>query len=259
MANYTYQELTNIANAVRNVWASCYKNGYLPGMSRTIRNTGDMAYKALQGNVIEVIGSNVFGQIPLQAIIAMKDFGHEEALRIQDGYDAFDMKPGFLKSQKAKFYQSGPKAGQEKKTHHLVISFRHMTPKSSGALGEVMSPSVHKAAKKGISFEDQTGTKEDPSDYGLVNSRGYEWQNGALAGMTNIRDDKGRQSQFRTFRVVSDKSDPTSWWHPGVEANDVIGATVDYVTPYIQEGIERAAKADVIDKIKEIFSHPLKV
>ena len=41
----------------------------------------------------------------------------------------------------------------------------------------------------------QTGVKEDPSDFGLINSRGYEWQNGAMAGMTNIRDEKGLWNQ----------------------------------------------------------------
>ncbi len=139
------------------------------------------------------------------------------------------------------------------------MSFRHTTPKATGVLGKKMSPSVHGEAKKGGGFEEQTGTKEDPSDYGLVNSKDYEWQNGPLAGMTNIRDPEGRHSQFRTFRVISENSDPNSWWHPGVDSNDVIGATVDYVQPYVEEGLKRAAKAEVINKINEIFSHPLSV
>ena len=254
--SYSYDELNNIAVAVKNVWALCYKGGYLPGMSRAIGDTGDLAYQALkEEGLIEIIGGGIFSGLPLRAIISMAQYGHETAYRIQDGYAPYDMKPGFLRSPKA-FVK---KDGTPKKTPHLVISFRHMTPKSTGDTGSIMTPSVHKAAKGGESFEDQTGTKEDPSDFGLVNSRGYAWQNGPLAGMTNIRDEKGKHSQYRTFRVVSANSAPSSWWHPGVDSNDVVGSVVDYVQPYVEEGMKRAAKAEVVNKINEIFSHPISV
>lgn len=255
MASYSYEELLRIANAVRNVWADTYNGGFLPGMSGRIWSTGDLSFEALQGNVIEVVGGGIFSGLPLKAIIAMKDFGHEEANRIQDGYSPFDMKPGFLASPKARTKIN--KDGTTSK--YFIMSFRHVTPGSTKTLGKSMTPSVHAAAKEGESFEDQTGTKEDPSDFGLINSRGYEWQNGAQAGMTNIRDEQGRHSQYRTFRVISANSDPSSWWHPGVDSNDVIGATVDYVQPYVEEGLKRAAKAEVINKINEIFSHPISV
>lgn len=253
MPNYTYEELERIANAVRNVWQDAYRGTLLPGMSRRISNTGNKAFEALIGDVIELSGGDIFSGNPLRAIISMKDFGVEEAMRIQDGYGPFDMKPGFLKSPKALVKSDGT----PKKIRHLVISFRYTIPGSTGEIGTPMSPSVHKVAKGGISFEDQTGTKEDPSDFGFVNSRDYEWQNGPLAGLVNIRDEGGRHSQFRTFRVVSEKSDPSSWWHPGVDSNDIIGATINYVKPYIEEGLKRAAKAEVISRINEIFSHPV--
>jgi hypothetical protein len=255
MANYTYEELLRIANAVRNAWAFNYQGGYLPGMSKSIMSSGEKAFEALQGDVIEIAGGGLFSGQPIKAIIAMKQFGHEEALRIENGYAPFDMKPGFLKSPKASFY----KDGRPKKTKHFIVSFRHTTPKTTGILGKKMSPSVHHEAKKGGSFEDQAGSKEDPSDYGLVNSKNYEWQNGPLAGMTNIRDEKGQHSQFRTFRVISENSDPGSWWHPGVDANPIIDATVAYVEPYVKEGLKVAAKAEIIEKIQGIFSHPMNI
>jgi len=256
MANYTYEELGRIANAVRNVWASNYNGGLLPGMSKQIFNTGSKAFEALQGDVIEIMGGDLFSGVPLRAIISMMDFGVEEAMRIQDGYGPFDMKPGFLRS---------PKAKTGKKGKYFIIPFRHMTPGSTGP-GKKMSPSVHKAAMNnlvtgvmGSSFPEQKGTAQDPSDFGMVNSKNYEWQNGPYAGMVNTASSKEgkKHSQFRTFRVVSENSDPNSWWHPGVDSNDVIGATVDYVTPYIKEGIKRAAKAEVITKINEIFNRPI--
>jgi hypothetical protein len=263
MPSYSYDELLRIANAVRNVWAANYNGGMLPGMSRRIGDTGARAFNGLMGEVIEIMGgTDFFSGIPMRAIISMRAEGIEEALRIQDGYGPFDMKPGFLKSSKARTSKEGKK--------YFIMSFRHMVPGGSGRLGKVMSPSVHKASMnkikqgkliKGQSFQDQVGTREDPSDFGLINSRGYEWQNGPYAGMTNVAASKEakRHSQFRTFRVISENSDPNSWWHPGVEANDVIGSTIRYVEPYIKEGLKSAAKAEVVQKINDIFKHPLKV
>lgn len=262
MANYTYEELERIANAVRNVWAANYNGGILPGMSSQIYNTGNKAFDALQGDVIEIMGGDLFSGIPLRAIISMRDFGVEEAMRIQDGYGPFDMKPGFLKSPKAK---EGKPDKDGKRSKYFIIPFRHMTEAATRP-SKKMSPSVHQAAMnnlltgmKGTSFPEQMGTAQDPSDFGFVNSRGYEWQNGPYAGMVNTAETKEgkKHSQFLTFRVVSEKSDPSSWWHPGVDSNDVIGATVNYVEPYIKEGLKRAAKAEVISKINEIFSHPV--
>jgi len=248
MTNYPYKELGRLAGAVRNVWASLYNGGFLPGMSRTIGNTGDKAFLGLQGDVIEVIGGGIFSGMPLQAIISMMEVGVEEAERIQAGYGPYDMKPGFLKS---------PKAKSGKKGKYMIIPFRHMTSGTSGKLGKPMLKSVHQAAKSGSSFEDQTGTKEDPSDFGLVNSKGYEWQNGAIAGMTNTKDEGKKHSTFHTFRVVSENSDPNSWWHPGVDSNNVIGSVVNYVKPYIKEGLMRAAKAEVVTEINKIFNQSI--
>lgn len=244
MASYSYEELERLANAVRNTWAANYGGGMLPGMSNRIGGTGDKAFEALMGDVIEVIGGGIFSGIPLRAIIAMKDFGQKEALRIQDGYAPYDMKPGFLA------------AARKKGKKHFVISFRHTTPGSTKTLGRVMPPAIYARAKKGDNFPEQMGTEEDPGDFALINSRGYQWQNGPYAGMININ--KGTtQSSYRTFRVISEKSAPSSWWHPGVDSNDVIGATVNYVEPYIKEGLKRVAKKEVIDEMYKIFSQPI--
>jgi hypothetical protein len=257
MSNYTYEELERIADAVRGVWQDCYRGGFLPGMRAKIGDTGVRAFQGLIGDVIVMQGGSLLSG-PLKAIIGMQGVkAAEEALRIEDGYAPYDMKPGFLRSPKALVYQSGPKAGQTKKTPHLIISFRHVTPGSTSTLGSPMTTSLHRAAKKGINFQEQLGTAEDPSDYGLVNSKGYEWQNGAHAGMTNVGG-KGH-SQYRTFRIVSANSAPNSWWNPGQQPNKVIDATIKYAEPYIKEGLKRAAKAEVIEHIQGIFNKPVRM
>lgn len=249
MANYTYQELELIAEALRGVWQDCYRGGFLPGMRTRIGDTGALAFEGLIGDVIEMQGGSILSG-PLKAIIGMNGVkAAMEALRIENGYSPFDMKPGFLRSPKAKTGKDGSK--------YLIMSFRHVTPGATKTLGKRMSPSVHRSAKKGVNFEDQLGTAEDPSDYGLVNSKGYEWQNGALAGMTQIGGP--RQRQYRTFRVVSVKSAPNSWWHPGQKPNKVIDATIAYARPYIAQGLKRGAKAEVVEKIQSIFNKPIRL
>lgn len=245
MTNYTYEELEKIAEALRGVWQDCYRGGFLPGMRVRIGDTGVRAFQGLIGNVIEMQGGSLTSG-PLKAIIGMQGIkAAEEALRIENGYSPFDMKPGFLRS---------PKARTGKKGKYLIMSFRHVTPGSTKTLGSVMTPSVHRAAKKGINFEEQLGTREDPSDYGLVNSKDYEWQNGALAGMTKVGG-KGH-SQYRTFRIISANSAPNSWWHPGQQPNKVIDSTIAYAKPYIVEGLKVAAKAEIVEKIQGIFNKP---
>ena len=84
--NYTYEELERIAEALRSVWQDSYRGGWLPGMRSRIGDTGTKAFEGLSGDVIEVVGGSILSGMPLKAVIAMQDFAHEEALRIENGY-----------------------------------------------------------------------------------------------------------------------------------------------------------------------------
>lgn len=254
---YTYAQLEEIAQAVRSLWASCYQGTILPGMPKGILSTGAKAYSdLLNPDRVQVFGGSGTS-IPLQAIIAMGQEGMEEALRIQKGYAPFDMKPGFLKSPKAKTGKNG---------RYMVLSFRHMTPGATTRQGGVMSTDIHKQAKKGETFKDsgigarsklkkaidiraeKFGSSETMQD-------DYTWRNGIYAGMTKATPHKGkRHSSYRTFRVISDNSNPSAWWHPGQDPNDVVGSVVNYVKPFVAQGLKQAVKKDVINMIQQAYN-----
>lgn len=122
---------------------------------------------------------------------------------LETGFSAFDMKIGFSKSDKKIKKQNGG--------WYLTIPIRHSTP-GSFMYGQSMPKDVYGVAKK-------LGNKESLSYPGAgdVSWNGYQRKHKTYDGLTRIIKSyqKATQSQYFTFRRVSDKSDPMSWWHPG--------------------------------------------
>jgi hypothetical protein len=57
---------------------------------------------------------------------------------------------------------------------------------------------------------------------------------------------KGSQSKYLTFRCVSDKSDPHSWWHPGRQPQPHLQFISNYCQPRIEERLKEAAINDLM-------------
>lgn len=141
---------------------------------------------------------------------------------VEFGADRFDMKIGLLKSNKAKMSKEGYK--------YLIIPFKHFTP---GALQKnVLPKSLYekvkklkfgKSMKKG-KFNLNTGEEKDIQTY----KKKEEHRKGLYEGITKV----GRKGHagYMTFRVVSEKSDASSWWHPGFRASPVYKKVVDKLT-----------------------------
>jgi len=267
---YTYYQLQEIAHAVRNLWASCYQGTMLNGMTKPIGTTGNKAYAGLLSNdVIQMFGGEGTS-LPLQAIIAMGQDGMEEALRIQNGYAPFDMKPGFLNSKHAKTYKNGANAGKK----YFIMGFRHMTPGSTERQGQVMNLGDFQRAKSGDKFVEQMGTEQRPGEGAKLKSKAvidlkamkfgsphtmeesYQWRNGIYAGMTRAKqENEGKKhSGYRTFRVITPNTPQSAWWHPGQDPNDVVSAVVNHSAPFIKMGLEQAVRADVVDMINQAFN-----
>lgn len=124
---------------------------------------------------------------------------------LEQGFSAFDLKIGFSKSDKKIKKQNGG--------WYLTIPIRHSTP-GSFMYGQAMPKDVYGVAKK-------LGNRESLSYKGKgdVSWTGYQQKHNKYDGLTRIIKSyqKTSQSQYITFRRVSDKSDPMSWWHPGFE------------------------------------------
>jgi len=238
------------AELVRQTWQRAVSGEQLPGMSRPVNNDA-YAEGLATGKSIAMIG-------PLHgAVICLYD-GVD---RVEDGYPAFDMKPGLL---------GGPAARQGEHGTYTIVPFRHMTPSSASqgtagtrAHGSTMPAEVYKIAKATGTFRDpgrarlgeQLGQRSKIA--GQINlealARGlpgpmagnYTWKYGLYHGMRRIVKAYGKttQSTYWTFRAVSQRSDPSSWIHPGQPANPVIAAVVEATRADVTAIIVAGARA----------------
>lgn len=152
---------------------------------------------------------------------------------LENGKSPFDMKDGFENSPKRKEKKDGG--------WYLTIPFRHATPGSVGEsslFSSVMPEDIFKqmAAVAKQTPSNQTPVlknKDLPAEFQTKGVRkeikvpetnevfkAYKHKSAIYAGLTKITKqyDKASQSQYMTFRRVSDKSDPDSWIHPGFNA-----------------------------------------
>jgi hypothetical protein len=220
----------------------------LPGMTRPVHD--DDYYESLHtGEALQL-------PEPLHATVVCT---YQHVDRVEDGYAGFDIKPGLLRSKSAKTGKKGQK--------YIAVPFRHMTPQkgtsANRAHGAVMPPDVYKIVRK-------SGAFQDPGDPGMGEQLGqrsklaavvnlqalardeeapmatnYTWKYGLYHGMRQIKKQYGKteQSTYWTWRTVSERSDPSSWIHPGQAANPVIAAVIRATEADVQRIVLAAARA----------------
>lgn len=155
---------------------------------------------------------------------------------IEVGYNSFDMKPGFSKSPRITRKDNGG--------WFLTIPFRHMTP-GAFMYGNSMPKDVYGVAKNLNPYQSGNGnTRLKWGAKGDASWNGYQHKSNKYNGMVRIVKSyqNSSQSQYMTFRRVSDTSDPNSWHHPG------------YAGAHIAEKIQPYAKKTFVD----ILSNNLK-
>lgn len=149
---------------------------------------------------------------------------------IESGASAFDIKKGMAKSDKIHFKKDGG--------WYISIPFRWST---AGSLGEnevfsfKMPSSVYEVAKslnknESLNKEDLPknlrGLKTRPeikSAEGKVIYGAYKHKTNVYQGMVKQTSqyEKVKQSQYVTFRTISNLSDPMSWIHPGFQPKNL--------------------------------------
>lgn len=160
---------------------------------------------------------------------------------LEKGFAPFDMKDGgdgrFKGSAKKKLKKDGG--------WYLTIPMRHRTPDTPGSAvgGSAMPNDIYAQARMLAANQRLTGTEQQyPAQ---VSWNGYQHKNGIFEGMTRNQKtyDKATQSAYFTFRRVSDKSDPRSWWHPGFSGINA----ADIVEPFVRDTFNKVL-ADYLKK-----------
>lgn len=168
---------------------------------------------------------------------------------IEQGASSFDMKKGFLTSNRVKYTKNG--------TPYLTIAFRFTTPETlgenslfSGVLPTTVFSSIQRAEK-----ERGRGTdlrlSEIPKQYHIpvsnklratLKSKGYESVS-RVAKMTSIYEGISRQpngSGYVNFRRVSLSSQRESWVHPGFDAKNFANAAESKVSVILPNIVDNA-------------------
>lgn len=151
---------------------------------------------------------------------------------IEQGSAPFDQKEGFSKSSKRKTKADGG--------WYLTVPFRHAVPGSVGesshfssvmpeTLYERLIEEYHETGEEKLTVKEKNLPKElqtkgvrkeltVPKTNRVFEA--YKHKSAQYAGITKITKtyNNATQSQYMTFRRVSDKSDPNSWIHPGFNA-----------------------------------------
>lgn len=151
-----------------------------------------------------------------------------EANHLEDGYGSFDLKPGLLKNVSNNPGKKGQGISKDG-TRWKVIPFRHKTEKAASNLVEqYLGQQADEVLRTGISRlnrmpTDLTKIQSDSSGAPLQGNVGRIANNPlihpTLQGLTKYQKTykEVTQSQYMTFRVVSDKSKAGSWIHPGFD------------------------------------------
>lgn len=168
---------------------------------------------------------------------------------IEEGQEPRDMKEALLASPKAKTGKDGKK--------WITIPFRHGVPGTQGMAA--MPPNVYALANQlGFSRKNgflkrfftgdtytwngalKTSTQGQRSHSNDHPGVGYTWKTGQFSGM--VRMGKKNQTQYITFRRISENSDKRSWRHPGVMPRPIREAVIENtredVLALIRKGFE---------------------
>jgi hypothetical protein len=243
------QGIVNATQYIRDVWVSAVQGSVLPGMVRSV--TDDVYARSLSTGESMKFPEFLYGIV--------MPVNHDDIVdRIEDGYGAFDMKPGLLNGPKSRPTADG-------KGRFNTVPMRHLTPQKSGAGGisvQMRMPNeVYAAAKKlGRSSQGGQGNMDwgDSLNWDQLPAsswNGYTHQSNIYQGMYRVGSDK--HTQYLTFRRVSSQrtvktrngtktigSAANSWIHLGVSPNPVIEAVYNFCMPEVERNLlEIAEKA----------------
>lgn len=153
------------------------------------------------------------------------------AMMVEEGSSPFDLKEVFQKSPKAKKKLDGG--------WYITIPYRHSSSRAiaeSSVFASTMPKEIYNIAKKKspVTYEDL------PEEHRVLGVRReiqlptlivpeYTHKKPLYEGLVKIDVSTGNktESNYYTFRRVSDKSDPNSWWHKGIEAKKLMNKALD--------------------------------
>jgi hypothetical protein len=171
------------------------------------------------------------------------------AEKLERGYDAYDEKPGLLRSPKVK-WTSGPdeKHPDRQSQPYIDVPFEHAeqsipraikneVKKDGRSLGLIRLGTGLGSAPAGLR------SNTAPEKLGLTP---YTWRAGVFTGMVRGQAGPEARGKYMTFRRVSLASDPSSWINPGVSPKPVTKAIKENIGAKLAAMVSSAFERDVL-------------
>jgi len=134
---------------------------------------------------------------------------------LEKGYDAFDIKEAMLRGGRVKYGKSGP---------YVDVAFRHGSHEGTvnfpGMPSDIKAKMAKAIAAGSNRLKMKTPGKEFTRDLlfgGKSLSMHVKHKRGIYDDMLRIQQmvKKKTSNKYITIRRISERSGPTSWWHPG--------------------------------------------
>ncbi len=235
---YTEAAVREAAHLLQSTWveyASGVNVSYSGGTFRVGIQTGDYV-RSIQNGLR--FPDSMTGEV-------FSTSSHGES--IESGQDSRDLKPKLLASPKAKTGKNGKK--------YITVPFRHGAP---GAANNAMPGHIYDQARRltfsrvssnlptrtydwgGRIKEDNTGQR---SQAGAHPGAGNSWKAGPYQGM--VRMNKQGQTQYMTFRRLSENSPAAAWRRPPTKPKPIRNAVIENTRDQIEEMISQGFQQDM--------------
>lgn len=190
-----------------------------------------------------------------EAVFGLSARESKLALSIEEGRGPWDEKPFLLDSPKAKRTKDG--------RPFLTVPFRHATPQAiaeAGIFSSIMPQDVYQLAKNSSMPLKRSQLPESQQIPGVrkeINIPGlkvpeYIHKAAKYEGLVRVEassSENENRGQYMTFRRVSDKSDPNSWFNGGIIAKRLMDKALEIAQ------IDRVADMAIDETLERILNN----
>lgn len=192
---------------------------------------------------------------PTEIIFGLSNRESSLPLSIEEGHGPWNEKPFLLGSLKAKRTKDGKP--------FLTVPFRHATPQAiaeAGIFSSIMPQDVYQLAKNSPmplkrsqlpESQQIPGVRKEINIPGLKVSE-YIHKAAKYEGLVRVEassSENENRGQYMTFRRVSDKSDPNSWFNGGIIAKRLMDRALEIAQ------IDRVADMAIDETLERILNN----
>lgn len=192
---------------------------------------------------------------PTEIIFGLSNRESSLPLSIEEGHGPWDEKPFLLGSLKAKRTKDGKP--------FLTVPFRHATPQAiaeAGIFSSIMPQDVYQLAKNSPMPLKRSQLPESQQIPGIrkeIDVPGlkvpeYIHKAAKYEGLVRVEassSENENRGQYMTFRRVSDKSDPNSWFNGGIIAKRLMDRALEIAQ------IDRVADMAIDETLERILNN----